>query len=81
MKGSNEIIMKPIGVIHTSFKDIDDHVPVQGHLAPSGRGMIEVFGEFSEGLKDLEDFSHIYEKRTDKQKYAATHNKRYCSET
>ncbi len=56
------IILKPIGRVHSPFKnkqDIDsekfasstDFDPIEGEL--------EIDDEFSEGLTDLEDFSHV----------------------
>jgi tRNA-Thr(GGU) m(6)t(6)A37 methyltransferase TsaA len=54
----NEIKYKPIGVIHSPFKE-----PMGTPIQPAGRkgidGMVEVFPEYAEGLKDLEGFSHI----------------------
>jgi len=54
----NEINFKPIGVIHSPFKN-----PLGTPIQPSGakgiEGSIEVFPEFAEGLKDIEGFSHI----------------------
>ena len=54
----NEIKYKPIGVIHSPFKE-PGGTPIQ---PPGGRnveGMVEVFPEYVEGLKDIEGFSHI----------------------
>jgi tRNA-Thr(GGU) m(6)t(6)A37 methyltransferase TsaA len=50
--------IKQIGVIHTSFNDMKD-VPIQGIFKPDGKGIVEVFSEYQEGLKDIESFSHI----------------------
>ena len=55
----SEIMIKPIGIIHTSFQSIDDNIPIQGKLKPESIGSVEVFPEFREGLKDIEGFSHI----------------------
>lgn len=53
-----EITYHPIGVIHSPFTDLKQ-MPIQ----PTGRscapGTVEVFAEFSEGLKDLDGFSHL----------------------
>lgn len=48
--------IKPIGVIHTQYNDLEG-MPIQ----PSGgtEGTIEIFDEYIEGLKDLDGFSHI----------------------
>jgi len=53
-----EIIIKPIGTIftpHTSIKNM----PIQPLAAKGIRGFIKLLPEYSEGLKDLEGFSHI----------------------
>ncbi len=50
-----EIVYKPIGVVHTPFKDI---APIQPVFS-TARGTVEVYEEYREGLKDLEEFSHI----------------------
>lgn len=49
----------PIGHIHTPFKTKED-CPIQPVYASGAEGRIEVFEEFSDGLKDIEAFSHIY---------------------
>jgi len=54
----DEIVLKPIGVIHSPFKD-PKGTPIQ---PPGGRNIsarIEIFPEYEEGLKDLDGFSHI----------------------
>jgi len=59
LPGKDKIFkFRPIGVIHTSFKE-KVGVPIQGFLAPEGRGAVEVYPEYEEGLKDIEGFSHI----------------------
>jgi tRNA-Thr(GGU) m(6)t(6)A37 methyltransferase TsaA len=54
-----EVIFQPIGIIHSPFTSLEE-MPIQPSSETSGPGVIEVFPEFSEGLKDLEGFSHIY---------------------
>lgn len=54
-----DIIYKPIGVIHTSFNNLDE-MPIQPTSDASGPGIVEVFPEYADALKDLEGFSHIY---------------------
>ncbi len=54
-----ELIYKPIGIIHTPFNSLAD-MPIQPTSDVSGSGIIEIFSEFVDGLKDLEGFSHIY---------------------
>ncbi|UCC11725.1 MAG: tRNA (N6-threonylcarbamoyladenosine(37)-N6)-methyltransferase TrmO [candidate division WOR-3 bacterium] len=52
------IIYRPIGVIHTSFKDTAG-VPIQPRAAKGIKGSIEILPEYAEGLQDLDGFSHI----------------------
>lgn len=54
----SEIRYKPIGVIHSPFKE-PKGVPIQSASAQGIKGTIEIFPEYIEGLKDLEGFSHI----------------------
>lgn len=53
-----EIHFKPIGVIHSPFKEVKG-TPIQPPGAKNVKGSIEVFPEFCEGLLDLDGFSHI----------------------
>ena len=53
-----EITFKPIGIIHSPFKELVG-MPIQPAGAKGIKGTIEIFEEFKEGLKDLEGFSHI----------------------
>lgn len=50
--------LKPIGTIHTPFKE-KDGMPIQPAGAAGVKGVVEVFDEYRAGLKDLEGFSHI----------------------
>lgn len=50
---------KPIGFFRTPFNNIKG-MPIQPIGAEHVEGTIEVLPEFSEGLKDLEGFSHVY---------------------
>lgn len=52
-----EINYKPIGIIHTPFKEVKG-TPIQS-VVSNATGFIEIFPEYIEGLKDLEEFSHI----------------------
>jgi tRNA-Thr(GGU) m(6)t(6)A37 methyltransferase TsaA len=52
------IIYKPIGIIHTPFLKQED-TPIQGCFSPDNRGSVEVFPEYAEGLKDISGFSHL----------------------
>jgi tRNA-Thr(GGU) m(6)t(6)A37 methyltransferase TsaA len=50
--------VKPIGVIHTPFKQRED-MPIQPAGAMDFGGTVEVFSEYRPGLKDLDGFSHL----------------------
>ncbi|MBL7197081.1 MAG: tRNA (N6-threonylcarbamoyladenosine(37)-N6)-methyltransferase TrmO [Candidatus Omnitrophica bacterium] len=54
----NKIIIKPIGVIHTPYKDTKG-MPIQGKFEKNIKGQIEIFPEYIHGLKDIEGFSHV----------------------
>ncbi|HOO72998.1 MAG TPA: tRNA (N6-threonylcarbamoyladenosine(37)-N6)-methyltransferase TrmO [Spirochaetota bacterium] len=54
----NEIVLKPIGIIHTPFTKREG-MPIQAAAARGVKGSIEVDQEFAPGLKDLQGFSHI----------------------
>ncbi len=54
----NEIKYKPIGVVHSPFKE-PKGTPIQPAGAKNIDGTVELFPEYAEGLKDLEGFSHI----------------------
>jgi tRNA-Thr(GGU) m(6)t(6)A37 methyltransferase TsaA len=53
-----EFIMRPIGVIHTPFTD-KTHMPIQASRSQA-IGRAEIYLEFADGLKDIENFSHIF---------------------
>ena len=53
-----QIIYKPIGIIHTPFKE-QGNTPIQGVYAPDSKGAVEVFPQYVEGLQDLNGFSHL----------------------
>lgn len=53
-----EIKYKPIGIIHSPFKE-PYGTPIQPTSAQNVEGIVEIFPEYVEGLKDLEGFSHI----------------------
>jgi len=48
----------PIGIVHSPFTELED-MPIQPKGAVGIKGTVEVFESFTEGLKDLEGFSHI----------------------
>ena len=54
----SRISYRPIGIIHTSFRNIED-MPIQPAGAANIGGAVEIFEEYSQGMKDLDGFSHI----------------------
>lgn len=59
MSTSVQVIFKPIGIIYSPFTSLEG-MPIQPIGEASAPGIVELFPEFVEGLKDLEGFSHIY---------------------
>jgi len=55
----DKIIYKPIGIIHSAF-DKPNGTPIQPTAAKGIKGKVEIFPGYVDGLKDLENFSHIY---------------------
>ena len=53
-----KIEFTPIGIIHSPFKELEG-MPIQPAGAAGVKGTVEVFEDFSLGLKDLDGFSHI----------------------
>lgn len=53
-----EIILKPIGVIHTPFDD-PEQAPIQSSRS-TALGWLEILPEFGEGLRGIEGFSHLF---------------------
>jgi tRNA (adenine37-N6)-methyltransferase len=53
-----EILMRPIGVIHSPFSDLPG-IPIQASRSEA-RGEVELYPEFEAGLADIEGFSHIH---------------------
>ena len=54
----NEIRYKPIGIIHSPFKQ-PQGTPIQPAGAQGIEGTVEIASEYVEGLKDIDGFSHI----------------------
>jgi tRNA-Thr(GGU) m(6)t(6)A37 methyltransferase TsaA len=54
----NEIKYKPIGIIHSPFKQ-PKGTPLQPTSAKNIGGTVELFSEYVDGLEDLGGFSHI----------------------
>lgn len=52
-----EIILRPIGAIHSPYK-IKEEIPCQGYKS-NKIGEVEVFKEFEKGLADIDGFSHL----------------------
>ncbi len=53
-----KITIQPIGIIHTPHKDIKD-MPIQPMAAKGIKGKIYLLPEYTDGLKDIEGFSHL----------------------
>jgi len=53
-----DVNYRSIGIIHSSFSCLDA-MPIQPVSKASGHGIVEIFPEFVEGLKDLDGFSHV----------------------
>ena len=53
-----DIILHAIGLIHSPFTEKED-TPIQASRSKA-IGLVEVYPEFADGLKDIEDLSHIY---------------------
>lgn len=53
-----EIRLKPIGIIHTPYKDTKG-MPIQGTFEKGVTGSIDIFPEYEQGLRDIKGFSHI----------------------
>ena len=54
----NDMEYKPIGTIHSPFKE-PKGTPIQPPGAKGINGTVEIFPEYAEGLRDIEGFSHI----------------------
>ena len=57
MRRKLSLELKPVGIIHSPYKN-RGIPPYQGYKSAE-ISQIEVFQEFEEGLKDIEGFSHI----------------------
>ena len=57
-KKIENIVYRPIGIIHTPFKEVEN-MPIQPSGAAGMHGTVDLYPEFAEGLKDLEGFSHL----------------------
>lgn len=52
-----QIIMRPIGIIHSPYKESKD-IPIQGAFNNKIEAWLELKDEYVNGLKDLDGFSH-----------------------
>jgi len=52
------VTFTPIGIISTPFTDLEQ-MPIQSSGRASAAGSAQIFPEYLEGLKDLEEFSHV----------------------
>ena len=48
----------PIGIIHSPFRE-PVGVPIQAAAARGIRGTVEIYQEYSDGLEDIDGFSHL----------------------
>lgn len=53
----NQIIMHPIGKIHSPYNESKD-IPIQGRFKDDVEAWVEFKNEYKKGLKDLDKFSH-----------------------
>ena len=53
----NKIILEPIGIIHSPYKESKD-IPIQGVFKSEVEAWIELKDKYIDGLKDLDQFSH-----------------------
>jgi tRNA-Thr(GGU) m(6)t(6)A37 methyltransferase TsaA len=53
------ITFNPIGIIHSPFDTLED-MPIQPTSQASQPGTVEIYPPYTDGLKDLDGFSHIY---------------------
>ncbi|MFO8102486.1 MAG: tRNA (N6-threonylcarbamoyladenosine(37)-N6)-methyltransferase TrmO [Dehalococcoidia bacterium] len=58
MSRSEKIEYKPIGIIRSPFKE-PAGTPIQPPGGEEIEGVVEIFPEYSDGLKDIEGFSHL----------------------
>jgi len=54
-----EVAYTPIGIVHSPFRN-PEGTPIQSVVAWDTEAVVEIFPEYAEGLKDLDEFSHIY---------------------
>jgi tRNA-Thr(GGU) m(6)t(6)A37 methyltransferase TsaA len=52
------LVYRPIGVIHSPLRE-PLGAPIQSVVARGVEGMVELFPQYAEGLRDIEGFSHL----------------------
>ena len=55
----NKVTFNPIGIIHSSFTKTEG-MPIQPSAAKGIKGKIKLNEEYTNGLENLDGFSHIY---------------------
>jgi tRNA-Thr(GGU) m(6)t(6)A37 methyltransferase TsaA len=56
---AGQIYYRPIGYVHSPYKD-SGSAPEQPVLDDNSEGTIEILERYEPGLKDLEEFSHLF---------------------
>jgi len=51
------IIIQPIGIVHSPYK-LPKDVPIQSKFNTTVQATIEIYPQYAQGLKDLDEFSH-----------------------
>ena len=54
-----KIEFQPIGIVNTPFKKLSE-IPIQPVFAKGIKGTVSIEPSYTDGLKDLDGFSHIY---------------------
>jgi tRNA (adenine37-N6)-methyltransferase len=54
----HKIIMKPVGVINTPYKNVSQNVPIQGRMNSEAEGVIKIYKKYWDACRDLDGFSH-----------------------
>jgi tRNA-Thr(GGU) m(6)t(6)A37 methyltransferase TsaA len=57
-KKLENIVYRPIGIIHTPFRELEN-MPIQPSGAAGICGTVDLYPEYADGLKDLDGFSHL----------------------
>ena len=55
---TNEIKLKPIGIIYTPYKE-PKMIPIQSRFSSDITGTIKILPDYLNGLKGLKEFSHL----------------------